>query len=109
MIDPFNRAAAQYCPNLSEILLDINHAKALPLAVPARLRPFCLASLFHSHRHVSRQSKFRDLLVSIAYTLFSIHNFAYPLYFLAAAHSLRETPGVGVSNPRYYIASHCHA
>jgi len=108
MIDPFNRPAAQDWPNLSEILLDINHAKALPLAVPAP-RAHSVASLFHSHRHVSRPSKFRDLLVSIAYTLFSIHNFAYPLYFLAAAHSLQKTPGVGVRNPRYYIASHCHA
>jgi len=53
---------------------------------------------------------------SITYTLFSIHNFVHPLYFVSTAHSLPKTPGGG--GPLYpkfltvritLIESHCFA
>jgi hypothetical protein len=42
----------------------------------------------------------RDPFVSITCTLFSIHNIAHPLCFVAPAHSLAKTPGgsIGISN-----------
>src|SRR5277367_1237819 len=39
---------------------------------------------------------------SITYTLFSIHSFAYPFYFLIAVHSLRKTPGGRVPGDQFF-------
>src|SRR5271155_3762610 len=40
----------------------------------------------------------RAPLFSTTYTLFSIHNSAYPFSFLPTAHSLPKTPGVGAAS-----------
>src|SRR5277367_917182 len=46
----------------------------------------------------SRQK--RDPAESITYTLFSIHNFAQPLHFVDAAHSLHKTPGGSIGRSK---------
>jgi hypothetical protein len=102
MIDPFNRPAAQYCPNLSEIHLDINHAKALPLAVPARLRPPCSKPLsFSSPRfapgQISRPFSFNGL-----HTLLNSQFRLSPLFSCRCALFTKNTGGGGTQSALLY-------
>src|SRR5271165_3339629 len=62
-------------------------------AAPPSVARYFATSLLRS----SVLPKDRDPLFSMPYTLFLIHNFPHPLYFLNAAHSLPKTPGGGVS------------